>query len=117
MTALTPSDKESLANASSPVSGKSSAWLPSADSKRQLLKVPERPRVQQARASGVGGVGVGFSTSLLDYYLGSISLGAKVKRLRLKASAAARSLPAPNHYHNLEWKILYECLRHHMLFL
>ncbi|TNN88327.1 hypothetical protein EYF80_001543 [Liparis tanakae] len=32
-------DKESLANDSSPVSGKSSAWLTSADSKRQLLKV------------------------------------------------------------------------------
>lgn len=39
VTALSPSDKESLANDSSAVSGKPSAWLPAADSKRQLLNV------------------------------------------------------------------------------
>lgn len=66
VTALTPSDKESLANDCSPVSGKSSAWLRSIDSKRQLPNVDERSRVHQ----GVLRWGlVGFSTSCLCYYL------------------------------------------------
>lgn len=106
MTALTPSDKESLANDSSPVSGEASASLRSNDLNWQLSQIGERGAAGPAKGCGGQGVLLCVHAIVLAW-----SYPAAWKRRRgsaKKKSDLASEATNPTegrHTDNLEWKI------------